>query len=58
MSLNNCSPAAERKKLSFLDSYLTVWIFLAMAAGAGIGYFIPGVTEVINSISPEQPTSP
>jgi len=49
MSVNNCSPAAERKKLSFLDSYLTLWIFLAMAAGIGIGYFIPGVTEAINS---------
>lgn len=49
MSANNCSPAAERKKLSFLDSYLTLWIFLAMATGIAIGYFTPGVSELINS---------
>jgi len=37
------------KKLSFLDRYLTVWIFAAMAAGIGLGYFIPGVEGFINS---------
>ena len=36
-------------KLSFLDRYLTVWIFAAMAAGIGLGYFVPGVEEFINS---------
>ena len=36
-------------KLSFLDRYLTVWIFAAMAAGIGLGYFVPGVEAFINS---------
>lgn len=51
MSANNCAPAANRKKLSFLDSYLTLWIFLAMAAGVGIGYFLPESSGFINSFS-------
>jgi ACR3 family arsenite transporter len=37
------------KKLSFLDRYLTVWIFAAMALGIGLGHFIPGVEGFINS---------
>ena len=37
------------KKLSFLDRYLTVWIFAAMALGIGLGYFFPGVEGLINS---------
>jgi ACR3 family arsenite transporter len=37
------------KKLSFLDRFLTVWIFAAMALGVGIGYYMPGVEGVINS---------
>ena len=39
------------KKLSFLDSYLTVWIFAAMAIGVGIGYFFPSFPEIVNSFS-------
>jgi ACR3 family arsenite transporter len=37
------------KKLSFLDRFLTLWIFAAMALGVGLGYFIPGVEGLINS---------
>lgn len=51
MSTNNCAPANERKKLSFLDRYLTLWIFLAMAIGISIGYFIPSSSGFINSFS-------
>jgi ACR3 family arsenite transporter len=51
MSANNCAPANERKKLSFLDRYLTLWIFLAMAVGVSIGYFIPSSSGFINSFS-------
>lgn len=51
MSASNCAPAAERKKLSFLDRYLTLWIFLAMGIGIGIGYFIPGTDDFIHSFS-------
>ncbi len=39
------------KQLSFLDRYLTLWIFLAMAAGVGIGYLMPGVKNVIDRFS-------
>ena len=41
--------SAVTKKLSFLDRYLTVWIFAAMALGVGLGYFIPGTERFINS---------
>ncbi len=37
------------KKLSFLDRYLTVWIFAAMALGIALGYVFPGVEGLINS---------
>ncbi len=36
------------KKLSFLDRYLTVWIFAAMALGVGLGYLVPGIEDFIN----------
>ncbi|MGA9639017.1 ACR3 family arsenite efflux transporter [Flavobacterium sp.] len=51
MSANNCAPVANRKKLGFLDNYLTLWIFIAMIIGVSIGYFVPSSGNFINSFS-------
>lgn len=51
MSANDCAPAFERKRLGFLDRYLTLWIFLAMGAGVAVGYFVPSSSSFINSFS-------
>ncbi len=42
-----CAPAA-RKKLSFLDRFLTLWIFLAMAIGLVIGHFVPSSADFVS----------
>jgi ACR3 family arsenite transporter len=42
-------PELGKKELSFIDSYLTLWIFAAMAFGVGLGYFIQGTEAFINS---------
>ena len=39
------------KKLSFLDSYLTLWIFLAMLFGIALGFYSPNTTRFINSLT-------
>ncbi len=41
----------KKKKLAFLDQYLTLWIFLAMGIGVAIGYLFPSSSNVINSLS-------
>jgi len=51
MPVEQCAPVVERKKLSFLDRYLTLWIFLAMAVGVAVGYFMPSSAGFINSFS-------
>ncbi|AWM34954.1 ACR3 family arsenite efflux transporter [Hymenobacter nivis] len=43
--------AVAQKKLSGLDRGLTLWIFLAMALGVGLGYFVPHINQVINYFS-------
>lgn len=51
MAVNHCTPAVERKKLGFLDRFLTLWIFLAMAVGVSVGCFVPSSSGFINSFS-------
>jgi ACR3 family arsenite transporter len=48
MTAYQCNPAS-RKQLGFLDRYLTLWIFLAMALGTGLGYALPSITGFIRS---------
>ena len=44
---SSCAPA-HRKQLSFMDRFLTVWIFLAMAIGVAIGHFVPSSADFVN----------
>jgi len=48
---NTALKMATKKKLSFLDRYLTLWIFFAMAIGIGIGNFVPSFPNIVNSFN-------
>jgi len=43
--------APAKKKLSFLNKYLTVWIFLAIFIGVGLGAAVPGIADGLNELS-------
>jgi ACR3 family arsenite transporter len=40
-----------KPRLKFLDHYLTLWIFLAMGTGIGLGHVFPAIPDMINSLS-------
>ncbi len=46
--MNDCCEPSVAGRLSFLDRYLTGWIFAAMALGVALGYFLPGLPAFIN----------
>ena len=46
--MNRTAPRAGIRRLALLDRFLTLWIFLAMGLGVGLGYFIPGTADFIN----------
>src|SRR5512141_1545460 len=49
MTLDKLSTAEPARRLSFLDRYLTLWIFLAMAAGVVLGYLFPAAVKAFNT---------
>jgi len=49
--MTNHEHSMKEKRLSFLDRYLTVWIFLAMLLGVSIGYFFPNTPDFINQFN-------
>ncbi|WP_126662351.1 ACR3 family arsenite efflux transporter [Haloterrigena salifodinae] len=46
----DCEACGDPRSMDFLDKYLTVWIFAAMAVGVGLGYVAPSVTEPIQDL--------
>ncbi len=51
MPKSSMNPESSIKKLSFLDRFLTLWIFLAMGVGVGMGYSWPGVADFWDRMS-------
>jgi ACR3 family arsenite transporter len=45
------TPGGAVRRLSFLDRFLTLWIFLAMAVGVGSGYLLPGIVPFLDKFS-------
>jgi len=51
-------PKGAVSRLSFLDKFLTLWIFLAMGLGVGLGFFVPGVSNFITGLSVDTTSIP
>jgi len=49
--MSDTQPRSLAGRLSFLDRFLTLWIFLAMAFGVTLGHFVPGVADFTNKLS-------